>query len=1004
MPLGIGTLLNHRYRLERVLGQGGFGAVYLATDQDLGLPCAVKENLNTSAQAERQFRREATLLASLRHPNLPRVTDHFILAGQQYLVMDYIEGDDLKQRLEQAGPLPEAEVLRWALQLCAALSYLHALTPPVIHRDIKPANIKITPAGDAVLVDFGIAKASAVGQTTTGAAALTSGYAPPEQYGAGHTDARSDQYALAATLYHLLTGQPPPDSVERLIGQARLAPPERLRPGLSPRVAATLSHALNLAPERRFDRLEDMARALRGEIAVAAAADTAPADVPATQPVPAHRRRRWTVALWLGGGAVAALLGLALLNLKGAPTPVSAQITATEMPRATVTSGPPTATLQSPATAPPVTATATLTAAPSLTPAPTATPTRPVIARANASGLERVGGWGRGRLEYVRWSLDDQWLAVQTSRGATIFDPATLEVAAEFPGEQVLAFGPEGLAVLNSADGRARLLAWPTGETLRDLSEYEVVLAALSPDGRRLALNGRVTAASQWDGLGVLDLGADTLQVLDEGQRAGQPPSWVAAFSGLAFVPGGSVLKAGVVDLWNLATGRPLRQAPPEAGGSVGLVSPDGRWLAYSLSGRPARLTLEGLEKGGFVRQISLDGSPYLTAGEHRQTTYESVGMGFSADSQFMVVAYERRPYQVGTRTRGLEYWIVRYPVQGGPPEVSPGRLSFSENLPDEQRYYYYRSADFVFGPAGTRCTSHTLDNVLRVWDLNTGQELAAAEPDYLSGQMALSPGGDTLALAHTQGVDLVRVETGERVQTLRGFPDPFGNLGVTWLPQDVLLVERGDSVEFWDIGRGTLQRRITLADPQQFYADDRPASVVLSPDGRWFAHRAKYLTVYDMAAGQPRHTFGSANTPHAYAFTPDGQHLAVTSGQAVGLWSTETGQRDRNLAGHGAPTGALAFSPDGARLISASGDIWDMASGQLIAGFDWGAEAVAVSPDGKLAAGSDGRLVDMQTGETVGGLAGRRGRVLTLAFTPDGRRLVVQYADGVIDVFAVSP
>ena len=245
MPLENGALLNGRYLIERVLGQGGFGAVYLAVDQSLETLCAVKENLNASPEAERQFRREATLLATLRHPNLPRVTNHFVLGGQQYLVMDYVEGEDVKDRVEREGPLPEPDVLRWAKQICGALAYLHSLTPPVIHRDIKPDNIKITPAGEAILVDFGIAKAETADQrTATGALGLTPGFAPPEQYSTGHTDARTDVYALAATLYNLLTGQIPPDSVERLIEQATLTAPEQLRPDLSPNVSAALKQAL----------------------------------------------------------------------------------------------------------------------------------------------------------------------------------------------------------------------------------------------------------------------------------------------------------------------------------------------------------------------------------------------------------------------------------------------------------------------------------------------------------------------------------------------------------------------------------------------------------------------------------------------------------------------------------------------------------------------------------------------------------------------------------------
>ena len=183
--------------------------MYRAWDLNLDHPRAIKENLDTSPQAQRQFKREAQILDQLVHPNLPRVIDHFIIPNQgQYLVMDSVEGEDLKEKLDKAsGPLPESQVLIWIEQICEALTYLHLQNPPIIHRDIKPANIRITPKGQPMLVDFGIAKEFNPAQSTTkGARAVTSGYSPPEQYGRGTTDAKSDIYALGAALYHLLTG------------------------------------------------------------------------------------------------------------------------------------------------------------------------------------------------------------------------------------------------------------------------------------------------------------------------------------------------------------------------------------------------------------------------------------------------------------------------------------------------------------------------------------------------------------------------------------------------------------------------------------------------------------------------------------------------------------------------------------------------------------------------------------------------------------------------------
>jgi serine/threonine protein kinase len=238
MPLIPGQIINSRYRIVKQLAQGGFGAVYRAWDTALNHACALKENLAKDVNAQKQFEREATILAPLRHPNLPAVTDYFDVPGQgQYLVMDFVEGEDLQDKLDRAGQsLPEAQVVGWIAQVCDALTYLHSQNPPIIHRDIKPANIKITPQGQAVLVDFGIAKLYVPSQKTTlGARAVTPGYSPPEQYGQGNTDARTDVYALAATLYTMLAGQEPQESVQRLADDAMLVV-RTINPQVAPHV------------------------------------------------------------------------------------------------------------------------------------------------------------------------------------------------------------------------------------------------------------------------------------------------------------------------------------------------------------------------------------------------------------------------------------------------------------------------------------------------------------------------------------------------------------------------------------------------------------------------------------------------------------------------------------------------------------------------------------------------------------------------------------------------
>lgn len=264
MTLEQGTLLNGRYRIVDILGQGGMGSVYRALDENLGVEVAVKENLFTTDEYSRQFRLEAVILASLRHQNLPRVTDHFVMEGYgQYLVMDYIEGEDLRQRMERMDTIPEEDAILIGAAVCDALSYLHSRRPPVLHRDIKPGNIKITPDGRVYLVDFGLAKLIQGSQTTTtGARAMTPGYSPPEQYGTARTDPRSDIYSLGATLYAALTGHIPEDGLARVMDNVELTPIRKHNPKVSRRLAAVIEKAMEPYPDDRYQTAEEFRRSL----------------------------------------------------------------------------------------------------------------------------------------------------------------------------------------------------------------------------------------------------------------------------------------------------------------------------------------------------------------------------------------------------------------------------------------------------------------------------------------------------------------------------------------------------------------------------------------------------------------------------------------------------------------------------------------------------------------------------------------------------------------------
>jgi serine/threonine-protein kinase len=276
--LNPGQILQSRYRIDKLLGEGGMGAVYKAHDTRLKVDVALKEMVpqpdldeHTLEQLHQQFEQEATVLAPLSHPNLVRVGDYFEEGDNTYLVMDFAEGESLIDIIEEQGALSEAQVLTWALQLLDALTYCHSRN--VIHRDIKPQNVIISPSGRAVLVDFGLVKLwdpTDPHTKTVMRGVGTPEYAPPEQYSSqeGHTDPRSDLYGLAATMYHALAGEPPLGAAERMADPEQFVPVRELAPDVSPRTSIAVMKAMALARSQRWQSAQEMAEALvEGETA-----------------------------------------------------------------------------------------------------------------------------------------------------------------------------------------------------------------------------------------------------------------------------------------------------------------------------------------------------------------------------------------------------------------------------------------------------------------------------------------------------------------------------------------------------------------------------------------------------------------------------------------------------------------------------------------------------------------------------------------------------------------
>ncbi|GAB4557763.1 MAG: hypothetical protein Kow0047_02350 [Anaerolineae bacterium] len=329
--LAPGTVLRSRYRVIELVGHGGMGAVYRAEDLRLqGRECAVKEVLpeltlppDLLAQMQEQFYREASVLARLDHPYLPKVSDYFSEGGREYLVMDFVPGRDLKEIVDEARRqgtfLSERRVLNWAAQLLDALEYLHSQDPPVLHRDIKPSNIKLTPRGTIKLVDFGLVKLLAPDDSRTVTVVQGRGtvqYTPLEQYGGdlGHTDVRSDLYSFGATLYHLLTGTPPTDAKQRFLRPGSLPPPRTINPAISMRTERAIMAAMAMHPDERPSNVAELRAMLFGA-----------GDGFIASPSASAVQQEWEEALransWLVGTALALIAVALTVTLLAPPIP-----------------------------------------------------------------------------------------------------------------------------------------------------------------------------------------------------------------------------------------------------------------------------------------------------------------------------------------------------------------------------------------------------------------------------------------------------------------------------------------------------------------------------------------------------------------------------------------------------------------------------------------------------------------------------------------------------------
>ncbi|MEW5869339.1 MAG: protein kinase [Chloroflexota bacterium] len=956
MSLSPGQILHQRYRIVSLLGQGGFGAVYRAWDLNLEQPCAVKENLDTSPEALRQFKREAQILARLSHPNLPRVVDHFILpgsgtgSGSAYLVMEYIDGEDLQSMLNgRPGPLPLRQVVRWMAQICDALTFLHAQNPPVIHRDIKPANIKITSQGKVMLVDFGIAKLyDPQAGTTVGARAVTPGYSPLEQYGLGKTDARSDVYALGATVYTLLSGLIPPASVD--ISAGNTPPPipiHQINPAVSPGVSALIEQAMQL---KRDERLESAAQFKAGLLAggptqVLTGTKQSLLNNAAQTGQRSNQRRTWALA----AGLLALVLlvtgmlgGVLVRKLVEGDNPFATPSLASSIGLPMITSS---------VTSPEMTA----------TPGPTASPTpegprlagtplpeiRQPITPENIGQVREVAQWGAGAASDLDWSLAGDLLALALPPGVRLFKANTLEEIRTISSPSMvttLAFAPDGsMLATGSQDGRLRLWRVADGSLLQTLEGHNdpVVQVIFAPNGTMLASTSKDFTIRLWlvsDGSMLRVISGHESTVLD-----------------LSFSPDSARLASasydGTARLWSVEDGAQLRTLVNTLQGiyrppvSSIAFSPNGEWIAANDGSATINILqtsdgslLAGLDgAAGYDLEYSPDGSFIATCTREGgvqlwQAVATSNRRRDLGAAQGVVKRLRFSPDGTRLATIGEDSWVRTWNVASG------------EML--QQWRGSSRLLGLAFSASGKQMLSVSDDSQVHLWNSADGSLASTWQGSFrMMPGVNLSPDGSWIYSALEP---VLWRSNGERVP----INIPEGTMPVTFSADGQLLAySDGEYVNVLRITDNSIVN--------QFQVGDYPGNLAFSTDGSQLAGLfMENARIWGLSQGKLEHTLPVTFPQSVYIllFIPGRQTLAAIEGENIEFFEALDGQDAGYFTGHNGQILGMSFSPDGKLMATVSDEdgvmIWHVEHRSHLRTFAVpGAGFPVFSPDGRFLA-----------------------------------------------------
>lgn len=961
------AFLHNRYRIVRPLSKGGFGQVYEALDDKLDCIVAVKERLAdlSSEKLRRAFEREAKLLANMRHPSLPKVTDHFFEGQGQYLVMEFIEGDDLAKLLsKRQHPFAIEQVLDWADELLKALEYLHSHDEPIIHRDIKPANVKLTNEGEIFLLDFGLAKGYAgemsvpgTGQRSSSVYGYTAAYAPLEQLNKSGTNEQSDVYSLGATLYHLVTGRLPLTASLRYksteMGQRDPLPAAyEVNPAVPEPLSRVLSQALALYRRDRLKSASQMRRALAEARRAISEADTKPQ------------------------------------SEEGPASPRS----------------------ECHPTVPPLTAPSP-TAPAATAPSPGMEPTLPADQRSHlyrAKGGELTAPEQRPE-QTPQFKDEPSWSSHFDSQAGASFWASTV-LDSESPEEAP----PSGDGEKSGAKEREEFeKRGPGGELERRRREAAVEEAEKArlreqEEHRHLLAEQARLRAEEVERL--------KRQAEEEEKRLAEEAAKVKAQE---------VLRLKVEEEAGQAEEARLRAEEEAARLRVEEEARHEREQeARRQAARAARLKAQE-EEGLKQRAREEEATRRKTVEEEEWRQAEARRRAEAEEREPETEAHKaepgnaRRPAESGTEptTEAAPPTLPAFeegqatPLSGG--DDANGSLSRSAVGPEIYKPFDESNSKAASAPPASRkrvIIASLLALVVLVGAILLMRYIRKPGDLNTTSPVIESANGQVQASAPVPAPPAPLAP--HKLSLKQTLGNQKGTIwSVAYSPDGSLAASGGDakSVSVWDISTWQLKNNLEGHQKTVNY-------VAFSPDGQLLASASSDKTVrlWKVSDGSAFRTLiGHTSKVLFVAFSPDGQKVASSGGDGIKLWDVKTGKEEATLTGHGNAVWCLAFAPDGKALVAAEKDkaiqVWDLGSrGQVKRLLALGVIFLAFSPDGAVLATAHHndntiKLWDLVNGRVVNTLKGHTGYVSSLVFTKDGKVLASASKDQYIKLWDVK-